>query len=230
MWEHWVWKDKPFNQSMAWIDMLMLANHKDAKVPYKGNITIVKRGEFIRSERDLAKRWGWSRGRVRCFIVLLKQDGMIVRKTAQVAGHITILNYNKYQEPWKLKSPVKAQPKPSQSPAKALNNNVNNENNVNNKHNGQAGEVLLYLNQKIGKNFKKTDEIQARLREGGTVNQCKQIIDTKLKDPHFQENPKFYNPVTLFRKSHWDNYLNENPDDYEGHDDDWKRRFLRSDK
>lgn len=78
----------------------------------------------------------------------------------------------------------------------------------------EAREVLAYLNDVTGKNFSDTSQIEARLKAGGTIDQCKRIIDTKRKDPHFQETPKYFNPVTLFRKKHWDVYLNERPEDF----------------
>ncbi len=74
----------------------------------------------------------------------------------------------------------------------------------------KAGEVIFYLNEKIGKKYTRTDEIEARLKDGGTIEQCKQIIDNKLQDKYFQENNFYYmKPTTLFRKSHWDDYLND---------------------
>ena len=42
--EHWLWEDKPFSKGQAWIDLLMLANYKDTKVPYKGEIISCKTG------------------------------------------------------------------------------------------------------------------------------------------------------------------------------------------
>lgn len=69
--------------------------------------------------------------------------------------------------------------------------------------------VLAYLNEKTGKRYRYASFIEARLKDGGTVDECKRIIDAKLKDPYFLENPKFLNPRTLFRPSHWDQYLNE---------------------
>ena len=69
--------------------------------------------------------------------------------------------------------------------------------------------VLDYLNEKVGSKIKRTDEIIARLKDGGTVDECKTIIDKKMKDQHFIDNPKYLHPSTLFRKSHWDQYLNE---------------------
>ena len=70
-------------------------------------------------------------------------------------------------------------------------------------------EVLAYLNEATGKKYRDASFIAARLKDGGSVEDCRRIIDTKLKDPYFQENPKYLNPRTLFRPSHWDQYLNE---------------------
>ena len=73
----------------------------------------------------------------------------------------------------------------------------------------KAEEVLAYLNEKKGSRYQRTDEIIARLKDGGTVEECKKSIDIKSQDPHFIENPQHLNPQTLFRKKHWDKYLNE---------------------
>lgn len=73
-----------------------------------------------------------------------------------------------------------------------------------------AQKVLDYLNKKKGSKYTRKDEIVARLKEGHTMDECIAVIENKFKDSHFLENPKHLNPVTLFRKSHFDNYLNEN--------------------
>jgi phage replication O-like protein O len=74
-----------------------------------------------------------------------------------------------------------------------------------------AQKVLDYLNQKKGSKYKKKDEIMARLKEGYTCKDCFLIIDNKSLDEYFIDNPKYLNPVTLFRKSHFDIYLNDTP-------------------
>ena len=48
---------------------------------------------------------------------------------------------------------------------------------------------------------------------GYTVEDCLKVIDTKSKDKYFIENPKYLNPVTLFRPTNFENYLNETPQD-----------------
>lgn len=78
----------------------------------------------------------------------------------------------------------------------------------------EAQKVLDYLNEKFHRKFSDNSQIIIRLKQGGTVEQCKQIINTKSHDPHFQKNPHLFCPTTLFRKSHWDTYLNQKPSDF----------------
>jgi len=78
----------------------------------------------------------------------------------------------------------------------------------------QALEILAYLNEKCNKHYKDTRFIKARLKDGGTIEECKQIIDTKLHDPHFIENPHLMRSETLFCKTHWDSYVNQKPEDF----------------
>ena len=78
----------------------------------------------------------------------------------------------------------------------------------------ETQKVLDYINKRFNRKFSDGRQITARLRQGGTVAQCKQIIDTKSHDPHFQANPHLFSPATLFRPSHWDAYLNQKPSDF----------------
>jgi len=80
----------------------------------------------------------------------------------------------------------------------------------------EARDVLTYLNVKIGSRYRMLEEIIARLKEGRTVEQCKKLIDKKILDPFFQKNPNYYHPTTLFRKSHWDKYINYEPKLFQG--------------
>lgn len=66
----------------------------------------------------------------------------------------------------------------------------------------QAKEVIVYLNERtisryrpMGKNL---DLVKARLREGFTIEDCKQVIEGQKMDPYFLANPKYFRPSTLF--------------------------------
>ena len=75
------------------------------------------------------------------------------------------------------------------------------------KYTAQAPDALTYLNECCERRFRPTPAtlrpIIARLRDGGTVNQCERIIDVKSRNEFFVEKG-YMRPSTLFRKSHWD--------------------------
>lgn len=74
-------------------------------------------------------------------------------------------------------------------------------------------EVVEYLNQKTGKNFKHTSKvtqrhIRARFAEGFTVNDFKQVIDKKCSDwLRDQKMKEYLRPETLFGTK-FESYLN----------------------
>ena len=131
--DNFLWKDKPFSRGQAWVDLLLLANHKDNFIFYDGKKVKIKRGQHITTERDLASSWGWSRSKVRRFLELLKGELMIERKSDHKATHLTVCNYNEFQTSTTTEKPQKDQGKTTDEPQANLNNNdkkVNNENNI----------------------------------------------------------------------------------------------------
>ena len=71
--ENWVWNDKPFSKGQAWIDLIIMANHKDNKFPLGDKVVTVERGSLITSEVKLMERWGWSKSKVRLFLNQLQK-------------------------------------------------------------------------------------------------------------------------------------------------------------
>lgn len=98
VWNNWVWEDKPFSKGQAWIDLLLMANHEDKKVLIGNQLITVKRGSFVTSIRKLCDRWGWSNTKVRSFLSLLEQDGMLTVKSDAKKTTLTIANYSDYQD------------------------------------------------------------------------------------------------------------------------------------
>ena len=87
-----------FNRSMAWIDLLLLANHTDNFFFKRGVRVDVKVGQVGYDLDSLAKRWKWSRGKVERFLKMLENDGQIVRQKNNVTTLISIANYKEYQQ------------------------------------------------------------------------------------------------------------------------------------
>lgn len=96
--DHWIYQEKrKFSRFEAWIDLLMMVNHEDAKVILGNEIVEVKRGQRITSIRQLCDRWGWSNTKVTQFLKLLQSDGMATVKSDSKKTLITIENYDLYQ-------------------------------------------------------------------------------------------------------------------------------------
>ena len=57
-----------FTKAQAWIDLFLNTNHKDGGLWIRGNYIEIKRGQIGWSELTMAKRWKWSRNKVRNFL------------------------------------------------------------------------------------------------------------------------------------------------------------------
>lgn len=103
-----------------------------------------------------------------------------------------------------------------------VNDNVLDKSNINkvskdtmsSKLNDSCSEIIDYLNLKTGKNFKSNSKatktlIQARLKDGYTVDEFKKVIDNKVYHWKGTEQEQYLRPETLFRPSHFESYLNE---------------------
>jgi uncharacterized phage protein (TIGR02220 family) len=202
--DHPDWLAEPFTRAQAWVDLLLLANHKVGHIRKRGILIEVQRGQVGRSEETLAARWKWSREKVRRFLGRLGADGQISRNPVQqnpkLSCLISIVNYEAYQSGETTNETTEKHQTVQEQECK---------NEKNNSYCQNALQILSYLNEKTGKRYRDTSFIEARLKDGGTIDECRKIIDTKMQDLYFKEYPKYLNPRTLFRKSHWDTYLNE---------------------
>lgn len=205
------WYKKPFTCLLAQ-HLLRKACHKDCDIVWNKEIVHVKRGQIITGRQKLIEETGLTDRSSRTALQNLKKSGFLSSKTSNRYSILTICNYDKYQ----FNSNNNVQQTVQQGVQQTVQQGVHiqEDKNIkkiknNNIYVEDAQKVLDYLNQKRNKHFSKKDEIIARLKEGHTVEECIKIIDNKLEDPHFIENPKFLNPVTLFRYSHFDVYMNE---------------------
>ena len=97
--DHWLYpKNREFTKYEAWIDILLETNHSEQKVLIKDNLITCKRGESVRSMKEWANRWNWSKSKVKRFFDLLQSDSMIEYKSVQITTHLTVCNYDSYQD------------------------------------------------------------------------------------------------------------------------------------
>ena len=89
---------EPFNRALAWIDLILLANHEDNFFYKRGIKVDVKRGQVGYDLESLGIRWKWSRGKVERFILELENEGQIVRQKNNITTLLSIVNYSEYQK------------------------------------------------------------------------------------------------------------------------------------
>lgn len=125
-----LWLSEPFTRGQAWVDLIMIANHKDGFIIVRGNMVEVKRGQVGWSQERLAKRWKWSRKKVANFLKQLEMAQQIEQQKNNISSIITILNYGLYQK----KEPQKEQQENGRStaeePQKHTNKNEKKERNI----------------------------------------------------------------------------------------------------
>lgn len=141
---------EPFNRSLAWIDLLLLANHTNSFFFKRGVKVEVERGQIGYDLDSLAKRWKWSRGKVERFIKFLENDNQIVRQKTNVTTLISIVNYKDYQ------NDDKANDKPNSK----ADNKPNSKSNS--KANGNKQECKEEKECKEGKEINNNTNIQLR--------------------------------------------------------------------
>lgn len=132
--DHWIYQEKrKFSKYEAWLDLLMMASHKDNKFVLGNELYDLKRGEFISSIRKLGERWSWSNTKVTQFLDLLKKDEMIDFKKDTKKTLITIVNYGVYHDSEEEKKTViehKNDTKATQKHTIKNEKNVKNEKNI----------------------------------------------------------------------------------------------------
>ena len=128
---NWLWQEKPFSVGQAWVDMLLMANHKDNEFLFDGKIIVIERGTFHTSILKLSNRYGWERKKTTKFLNILERQEMVTTKRTTHGTTITIVNYESYQNIGQQNGQQKGQRtgQPMDN-ARDTNNNDNNDNNA----------------------------------------------------------------------------------------------------
>lgn len=168
---------EPFTRSMAWVDMLLIANHTDNFFFKRGIRVDIKTGQIGYDLDTLSKRWKWSRGKVERFLQMLEKDQQIVRQKTNVTTLISIVNYKEYQTDDKANR--KANDKPNSKP------NEHKQECIRNKKNEK--ELILDRWIEYRKQIKKpikeaTQETILAKMENFTEEQCKFVIDNSIEN------------------------------------------------
>ena len=127
-----IWTNEPFSRGQAWVDLILLANHKDGFIYVRGNKIDVKRGQVAWSQKRLSERWQWSRGKVARFLQDLENEGQIEQHKNFVTSLLTITKYSEYQKTDSKRTADRAADGQQTEQQTDTNKNVKNEKNEKN--------------------------------------------------------------------------------------------------
>lgn len=168
---------EPFTRSMAWVDMLLIANHTDNFFFKRGIRVDIETGQIGYDLDTLSKRWKWSRGKAERFLQMLEKDGQIVRQKTNVTTLISIVNYKEYQ----------TDDKPNKKPNDKPNSKPNEHKQECIRINKNEKELLLDKWVAYRKQIKKpiqeaTQETILNKMQNFTKEECKFVINNSIEN------------------------------------------------
>ena len=220
--ENPLWSNEKFTKGQAWVDFLLMANHKDKKIFFNNEIITIKRGQFLTSIVKLADRWKWNRKTVSSYLYTLQKERMITKTSDNRKTLITIENYGIYQSAEEIDGQQNGQLITQQNGHQNgqqrdsrtdTNKNVKNDKNINNNImsisaiNALFEELWLLYPRKKGKG-QISDAKKRKIAEVGkeqmirAIERYKRYVSTQ-KDLSYQYGSTFFN-------SGYIDYLDEN--------------------
>ena len=199
---------EPFTRSQAWIDLIIIANHKDNFFYNRGIKVEVKIGQIGSCLETLSKRWKWSRGKVERFIIELENSNQVVRQKNNVNTLLILINYKIYQQDSKANSKADGQQTVKQTDTNKNEKNVKEE---------EYADFILLLNKITGRNFKGDEkskkQFNARKSEGFDLRKFGIAINNCFNDEFHKLNRKFLTPEFITRSDKLQKYFIEPKDE-----------------
>ena len=224
-----IWLESTSDQRSVLIALLMMVNYEPNKWEWQGKQYECMPGQVITSLPKIAERSGKgvSIQNVRTALKRFEKLGFLTDESTNKNRLITIVNWAIYQA--SDDEPNRQTNKQLTGNQQATNRQLTAIKNIRTKEGKNKEvkdiveqeldpipyrEIIDYLNQKAGKNFKHSAAgnkkvIKARWNEGCKLDQFKRVIDIKCQDWLNDENMNQYlQPSTLFGNK-FDQYLNQ---------------------
>lgn len=202
------------------VHLLIKAAHEESSFLWNKRPMKLEIGQIVTGQIKLSQQTGISRQSIRTSLNILSNCGFLTIKSTNKFSLISICNSycNNYAE---TDDQPANQPstnhqltinQPSTNHIQELRELKRTKKNIKNTYSEGVQKVMDYLNEKTGKKFRNSCDLVARFKEGYTVEDAFKVIDNKMADDRFQEldGGKFMRPATLFSKTHFDDYLNQN--------------------
>ena len=215
--KHWLYpKNRPLTELEAWITILIEVNHESEKVRIGYEIYECNKGEKYYSLDTWAKIFHWNKSKVRRFFILLQNDLMIELKSVQKTTHLIVCNYDTYQSMRNdNETIVKRKRNDGETMVKPIEEykNIKNENNDKNIY----VDFLNKFNYILQRKYKVLDDktkrqLNARIKEGFTIEDILLAAKNCSKDQYHLENPQYLTPEFITRPDKLQKYLNVSTD------------------
>ena len=197
-----------------WIWILCKASHKNSQQRVGITETEVLKGQFIFGRIEASKELNLPKATIYRYLKLLESERMIVAKTNNKFSVITVVNWGLYQDGKEQNEHQMSNKWATNEHQMSTNKNVENVKNLKEiKNIGPFKEIIEYLNEKAGTNFKSTTkstqrDITARFNEGFKLEDFQKVINKKVVEWKDSEYAKYLRPETLFGKK-FEGYLNQ---------------------
>ena len=204
----------------VWVYLLLNATHCGCEVMFGGERTMLKPGEFTTGRKRIASDLNISESKVQRILKRFESEHQIEQRTDRQCRLISIVSWDKYQENEQRNEQQVNNDRTTSEQRVNTKQECKNEKNEKNVRNNkdiytqERKEIIDYLNEICGTSYRpntnKTKElINARLREGFTVDDFKAVIFKKAKQwKDDQKMCKYLRPETLFGTK-FEGYLNE---------------------
>ena len=208
--------DNP-NLLRVWLWCLLKASHEHHQQMIGLQIVDLEPGQFVTGRFKGSDELKINPSTFYKYLKTLEKLKMINLKSNNKMTIITIENWRKYQ--------VEDAETYQQNNNKITTKEQQSNTNKNDKNDKEIYKyIVAYLNEKADKNFRATTKktqslINARIREGFTLDDFKKVIDIKCSQWLGTEMEKYLRPETLFGPK-FEGYLNEKPSKPRGNDDD----------
>jgi len=174
-----LWTERrEFSKAEAWIDLLLSAQHspKPTDVLLGTHMIVCSRGQCIKSLDTWARRWNWSKSKVRRYLDLLTRLNMVRCESVTKTTRITICNYDSYNKRRHDDEPIVNRSRHDDEPIAAPDKNVENAEEGKNETSLEQPPVI-----ERAKSFKQwtDDEFKEEIRN---ANHDKLLTDDQCYD------------------------------------------------
>ena len=156
-------RENPISQkpeyAWLWVMLLIMANHKQQKIAWNGDVIVIKEGQFLTGRKQLAKETGIKETTVERILKYLENGHQIEQQKTNKFRIITILNWKSYQD---TDSKVDNKRTTDGQQTDTNNNDKNENNDKNQSPSGDGGEVnsLISLFKEVNPDYQKFYKIK----------------------------------------------------------------------